>query len=159
PNSGPINASNPCSEYMHVDDSACNLASINLLKFLREDDHGRQSFDVEAFRHVVQVMITAQEIVVGHSSYPTPKIECNAHAMRQPGLGYANLGALLMPLGLPYDSDAGRAYAAAITAVMTGRAYAQSAVIASRVGPFEAYEQNREPMLRVIRKHREAAYE
>jgi ribonucleoside-diphosphate reductase alpha chain len=173
PVSGPINASNPCSEYMHVDDSACNLASINLLKFLKEGQpaaDGRVTglpvgqpaalpvFDVEAFRHVVQVMITAQEIIVGHSSYPTEKIERNAHAMRQLGLGYANLGALLMSLGLPYDSDEGRAYAAAVTALMTGRAYAQSASIAARVGPFSEYARNREPMLRVIRKHREHAY-
>src|SRR5207249_4909240 len=114
-------------------------------------------FDVDAFRQVVDVMITAQEIVVGHSSYPTPKIEANAHAMRQLGLGYANLGALLMSFGLPYDSDAGRAYAASITALMTGRAYARSALTAARVGPFEAYELNREPMLRVIAKHRDAA--
>jgi ribonucleoside-diphosphate reductase alpha chain len=119
---------------------------------------GRLVFDVEAFRHTVDVMITAQEIIVGHSSYPTDKIEKNAHAMRQLGLGYANLGALLMTLGLPYDSDEGRAYAAAITAVMTGRAYGRSASIAARVGPFTEYERNREPMLRVIRKHREAAY-
>ncbi len=157
-NTGRINASNPCSEYMHVDDSACNLASINLLKFLREEPDGRTWFDVEAFRQTVDVMITAQEIVVGHSSYPTAKIEANAHAMRQLGLGYANLGALLMSLGLPYDSEGGRAYAAAVTALMTGRAYAQSAVVASRVGPFSAYESNREPMLRVIGKHREAAH-
>jgi ribonucleoside-diphosphate reductase alpha chain len=158
PNSGPINASNPCSEYMHVDDSACNLASINLLKFLRADETGSPYFDVEAFCRTVDVMITAQEIIVGHSSYPTDKIERNAHAMRQLGLGYANLGALLMSLGLPYDSDEGRAYAAAITALMTGRAYAQSAVIASRIGPFAAYEMNSGPMLRVIGKHRDAAY-
>ncbi len=167
-NSGPINASNPCSEYMHVDDSACNLASINLLKFLKEEQGtgnkeqgipSRLVFDVEAFRHTVEVMITAQEIVVGHSSYPTDKIERNAHAMRQLGLGYANLGALLMTLGLPYDSDEGRAYSAAITAVMTGGAYAQSATIAARVGPFSEFERNRQPMLRVIGKHREAAYE
>jgi ribonucleoside-diphosphate reductase alpha chain len=157
-NTGPINASNPCSEYMHVDDSACNLASINLLKFLKDDEAGRPFFDVEAFCRTVDIMITAQEIIVGHSSYPTPKIEANAHAMRQLGLGYANLGALLMSLGLPYDSHEGRAYAAGITALMTGRAYAQSAVIASRVGPFIEYELNWTPMLRVIRKHRDAAY-
>ena len=170
-NSGRINASNPCSEYMHVDDSACNLASINLLKFLKEEPatarpelvEGRESqtrlvFDVEAYQHVVDVMITAQEIIVGRSGYPTARIEANAHAMRQLGLGYANLGALLMTLGLPYDSDAGRAYAAGVTALMTGRAYAQSARIAARVGPFAAYEANREPMLRVIGKHRDAAY-
>jgi len=159
PNSGRINASNPCSEYMHVDDSACNLASINLLKFLKEDEAtGRPYFDVQAYCHTVDVMITAQEIIVGHSGYPTAKIEANAHAMRQLGLGYANLGALLMSLGLPYDSDAGRAYAAAVTSLMTGRAYAQSANVAARVGPFQAYAINREPMLRVIGKHRDAAY-
>jgi ribonucleoside-diphosphate reductase alpha chain len=155
-----INGSNPCSEYMHVDDSACNLASINLLKFLKEDaGTGKLVYDVEAYCHVVDVMITAQEIIVGHSGYPTPKIERNAHAMRQLGLGYANLGATLMTLGLPYDSDAGRAYSAALTAVMTGRAYAQSANIAARVGSFAAYAENREPMLRVIAKHRAAAYD
>jgi ribonucleoside-diphosphate reductase alpha chain len=173
-NTARINGSNPCSEYMHVDDSACNLASINLLKFLKERTiepmnqgteqpgfHGSKVlwFDVEAYCHTVDIMITAQEIIVGHSGYPTPKIEANAHAMRQLGLGYANLGATLMTLGLPYDSDAGRAYAAALTAVMTGRAYAQSANIAARVGPFAAYAENREPMLRVIAKHRAAAYD
>ena len=159
-NTARINGSNPCSEYMHVDDSACNLASINLLKFLREDQQGgKLVFDVEAYCHTVDVMITAQEIVVGHSGYPTAKIEANAHAMRQLGLGYANLGAVLMTLGLPYDSAAGRAYAAALTAVMTGRAYAQSANVAARVGPFAAYAENREPMLRVIAKHRAAAYD
>src|SRR5690606_6674865 len=116
-------------------------------------------FDVDAYLQVIDIMITAQEIIVGHSGYPTPEIEANAHAMRQLGLGYANLGALLMSLGLPYDSDAGRAYAAAVTAVMTGRAYAQSANIAGRVGPFAAYELNRQPMLRVIEKHRSQAYQ
>ena len=153
--SGRINASNPCSEYMHVDNSACNLASINLLTFLDERGH----FDVEAFRHTVATMIWAQEIIVGYSSYPTEKIERNALAMRQLGLGYANLGALLMALGLPYDSDAGRAYAGAITALMTGHAYATSAAIAGRAGPFEAYEANKEHMLRVIGQHRDAAHE
>jgi ribonucleoside-diphosphate reductase alpha chain len=155
PNSGRINASNPCSEYMHVDNSACNLAQLNLLKFL--DDEGR--FDVDAFRRAVTTMIWAQEIIVGFSSYPTPKIEQNARDMRQPGLGYANLGALLMALGVPYDSDGGRAYAAAVTALMTGHAYATSAAIAERAGPFAAYEANREPMLRVIEQHRDAAYQ
>jgi ribonucleoside-diphosphate reductase alpha chain len=152
-NTGRINASNPCSEYMHVDDSACNLASLNLLKFL--DDEG--TFDVEAFRRAVSVTIWAQEIIVGNSSYPTERIAQNARAMRQLGLGYANLGALLMSLGLPYDSDGGRAYAAAITALMTGHAYATSATIAQRVGPFEAYHENRDPMLRVVAKHRDAS--
>ncbi|MDQ4082012.1 MAG: vitamin B12-dependent ribonucleotide reductase, partial [Actinomycetota bacterium] len=119
PNSGRINASNPCSEYMHLDDSACNLASLNLMKFRREDGE----LDSEAFEHAVDTVFLAQEILVGHSSYPTPEIERNAKAYRQLGLGYANLGALLMARGLPYDSDEGRAYAAAVTALMTGRAY------------------------------------
>jgi ribonucleoside-diphosphate reductase alpha chain len=154
-NSGRINASNPCSEYMHVDDSACNLSSINLLKFL--DEQG--NFDVESFRHCVATMIWAQEIIVGFSSYPTDKIARNARAMRQLGLGYANLGALLMALGVPYDSETGRAYAAGISALMTGHAYATSAVIAERTGPFDAYDLNREPMLRVIGQHRDASYE
>jgi len=154
PNSGRINASNPCSEYMHLDDSACNLASLNLLKFLRDDD----TFDVEAFKHAVAVMITAQEIIVDNASYPTEKIERNARRFRQLGLGYTNLGALLMSLGLPYDSEEARAYAAAVTALMTGHAYATSARIAARMGPFEGFYENREPMLRVIAKHREHAY-
>jgi ribonucleoside-diphosphate reductase alpha chain len=153
PNSGRINASNPCSEYMHLDDSACNLASLNLMKFV--DDEG--SFDIEAFRRAVAVVILAQAIIVGNSSYPTPRIMENAHSFRALGLGYANLGALLMSLGLPYDSDAGRAYGAAVTALMTGHAYATSAHVAARMGPFAGYELNREPMLRVIRQHREAA--
>ncbi len=155
PESGRINASNPCSEYMHVDNSACNLASLNLLTFL--DEEGR--FDIEGYRHAVATVIWAQEIIVGFSSYPTPKIAKNANDMRQLGLGYANLGGLLMALGIPYDSDAGRAYAAAITAITTGHAYATSAAIAERVGPFAAYEKNQEPMLRVIGQHRDAAYE
>ena len=160
-NTAPINGSNPCSEYMHVDDSACNLSSINLLRFLKPDPQAPEKliFDVEAYTHTVDIMITAQEIIVGHSGYPTQKIEANAHAMRQLGLGYANLGATLMTLGLPYDSPEGRAYAGALTAVMTGRAYAQSANIAARVGPFTAYPENREPMLRVIAKHRAASYD
>ncbi|MEX2247145.1 MAG: vitamin B12-dependent ribonucleotide reductase [Dehalococcoidia bacterium] len=152
-NTGRINASNPCSEYMHVDDSACNLASLNLMKFMEEDG----TFDVESFRRAVTVTIWAQEIIVGNSSYPTDKIESNAHAMRQLGLGYANLGALLMSLGLPYDSDQGRAYAAAITALMTGHAYATSAAIAQRVGPFDAFHENRDVMLGVLAKHRDAS--
>jgi ribonucleoside-diphosphate reductase alpha chain len=154
PASGRINASNPCSEYMHVDDSACNLASINLLKFRREDG----SFDVERFAHVVDVMLLAQEIVVGPSSYPTEQIGVNARAFRQLGLGYANLGALLMSNGLPYDSDAGRSTAASITALMTGRAYAQSARVAAVLGPYERYAENREPHNAVMRMHRDAAY-
>src|SRR5213080_1262607 len=152
PNTGRINASNPCSEYMSIDDSACNLASLNLLKFRREDGE----LDVDAFEHAVDVMFLAQEIAVGYSSYPTPEIERNAKAYRQLGLGYANLGALLMARGLPYDSDEGRAYAAAITALMTGRAYRKSAEIASRMGPFDGYQVNRAPMIGVIAKHRAA---
>jgi ribonucleoside-diphosphate reductase alpha chain len=155
PHTGRINASNPCSEYMHVDDSACNLASINLLKFLREDGN----FDAAAFEHTVDVVFLAQEIVVGFSSYPTEEITKNARAMRQLGLGYANLGALLMARGLPYDSDEARSVTAAITALMTGRAYRTSGEIAAAVGPYNEFEKNREPHLRVTRKHRDAAYE
>jgi ribonucleoside-diphosphate reductase alpha chain len=154
PVSGRINASNPCSEYMHVDDSACNLASINLLKFRRPDG----TFDAEKFAHVVDVVLLAQEIVVGPSSYPTEEIGVNARAFRQLGLGYANLGALLMANGLPYDSDEGRAMAAAITALMTGRAYRRSAEAAEAMGPYERYEENREPHNAVMRKHRDEAY-
>src|SRR5881392_4105781 len=152
PNTGRINASNPCSEYMHIDDSACNLASLNLLKFRREDGE----LDVEAFEHACDVTFLAQEIVVGYSSYPTPEIEANAKRFRQLGLGYANLGALLMARGLPYDSDEGRAYAAAITAVMTGRAYRKSAEIASRMGPFAGYQPNAAAMIGVMSMHRAA---
>jgi ribonucleoside-diphosphate reductase alpha chain len=152
PNTGRINASNPCSEYMHIDDSACNLASLNLMKFRREDGE----LDVEALSHAVDVMFLAQEILVGYSSYPTPEIEGNAKAYRQLGLGYANLGALLMARGLPYDSDEGRAYAAAITALMTGRAYRKSAEVARRMGPFAGYRQNAAAMIGVIAKHRAA---
>src|SRR5215203_5443358 len=152
PNTGRINASNPCSEYMSIDDSACNLASINLLKFRREDGE----LDVEAFEHAVDVIFLAQEIAVGYSSYPTPEIERNAKAFRQLGLGYANLGALLMARGLPYDSDEGRAYAAAITALMTGRAYRKSAEIAKRMGAFAGYRPNAAAMVGVIAKHRAA---
>ncbi|HZP25737.1 MAG TPA: vitamin B12-dependent ribonucleotide reductase, partial [Dehalococcoidia bacterium] len=160
-NTGRINASNPCSEYMHLDDSACNLASLNLMKFLNEDpsaSSGQARFDIEAFRQAVAITILAQEIIVSNSSYPTEKIAANAEAFRQLGLGFSNLGALLMSLGLPYDSDAGRAYAGAISAVMTGHAYATSARVAARMGPFSGYAVNREPMLRVIGKHRDAAY-
>src|ERR1700731_1109064 len=153
PNSGRVNASNPCSEYMHLDNSACNLASLNLLKFL--DDRGE--FDVKAFRHAVDVMITAQDIVVDNSSYPTEQIARNAHQFRQLGLGYANLGATLMALGMPYDSDPGRSYAAALTALMTGEAYLQSARVAETMQPFEGYAVNREAMLKVIEHHRECA--
>jgi ribonucleoside-diphosphate reductase alpha chain len=154
PNSGRINASNPCSEYMHLDNSACNLASLNLMKFVTESGE----FDTEAFRHAVDIMITAQDILVDNSSYPTPEITKNARAFRELGLGYANLGAVLMALGLPYDSDAGRQYAAAITSLMCGEAYAQSARIASRLGPFAGYVDNREPMLNVLGKHRSHAH-
>ena len=150
PNTGRINASNPCSEYMSIDNSACNLASINLLKFRKEDGE----FDVEAFEHTCDTVFLAQEILVGYSSYPTPEIEGNAKAYRQLGLGYANLGALLMARGLPYDSDEGRAYAAAITALMTGRAYRKSAEIAARMGSFAGYQKNAAAMLGVIAKHR-----
>jgi ribonucleoside-diphosphate reductase alpha chain len=156
PESGRINASNPCSEYMHVDNSACNLASINLMKFRREDG----SFDAAEFAHTVDVVFLAQEIVVGPSSYPTEEIGENARRFRQLGLGYANLGALLMSDGLPYDSDAGRNVAAAITSLMTGRAYRQSALIAAgATGPYEEYAKNREPHNGVMRMHRDAAYE
>ncbi|HZQ16599.1 MAG TPA: vitamin B12-dependent ribonucleotide reductase, partial [Gaiellaceae bacterium] len=152
PNTGRINASNPCSEYMSIDDSACNLASLNLMKFRRDDGE----LDVEAFEHAVDTVFLAQEILVGNSSYPTPEIERNAKAYRQLGLGYANLGALLMARGLAYDSDEGRAYAAAITALMTGRAYRKSAEIAKRMGPFAGYRPNAAAMLGVIAKHRAA---
>jgi ribonucleoside-diphosphate reductase alpha chain len=156
PESGRINASNPCSEYMHVDDSACNLASLNLMKFRREDG----SFDVEDFEHAVDVVFLAQEIVVGFSSYPTDEIGENANAFRQLGLGYANLGALLMSDGLPYDSVEGRNVAAAITALMTGRAYRQSATIAAgATGPYDEYEKNRDAHNGVMRMHRDASYD
>jgi ribonucleoside-diphosphate reductase alpha chain len=154
PNSGRINASNPCSEYMHVDNSACNLASLNLMKFRQPDG----TLDIEAFEHTVDVMLLAQEIVVGPSSYPTPEIAVNARAFRQLGLGYANLGAYLMADGMPYDSDAGRGTAAAITALMTGRAYRRSAEIAGALGPYEHYFENREAHNNVMRMHRDAAY-
>ena len=152
PNTGRINASNPCSEYMHIDDSACNLSSLNLMKFRKEDGE----FDVPMFEHAVDVMFLAQEIIVGYSSYPTPEIGRNALRFRQLGLGYANLGALLMARGLPYDSDEGRAYAAAITAIMTGRAYRKSAEVAKRMAPHAGYAENAAAMLGVISKHRAA---
>ena len=151
PNAGRINASNPCSEYMHLDNSACNLASINLLKYLKDDF----SFDIAAFKHTVELMFTAQEILVGYSEYPTKNITKNAKAYRELGLGYANLGALLMAQGLPYDSDEGRAQAAAITALMTGHAYATSARLAKRVGPFAGYDQDVQGMNKVLRMHRD----
>jgi ribonucleoside-diphosphate reductase alpha chain len=152
-NTGRINASNPCSEYMHLDNSACNLASLNLLKFLGEDDE----FDVEGFAAAVEVIFTAQEILVGNADYPTGPIGDNARRFRQLGIGYANLGALLMALGLPYDSDGGRAWAGAITALMTGHAYATSARTATRMGPFAGYAENAEHMLRVLDMHRQEA--
>ncbi|HEY4579674.1 MAG TPA: vitamin B12-dependent ribonucleotide reductase, partial [Candidatus Acidoferrales bacterium] len=149
---GRINASNPCSEYMFLDDTACNLASLNLLKFLGSSG----VFDAEAFRKAVDITITAQEILVDNAGYPTPKIAENSHNFRPLGLGYANLGALLMSLALPYDSVAGRDMAAAITALMCGEAYAQSARVAEQLGPFPGFAVNREPMLDVIRMHRDS---
>lgn len=149
--SGRINGSNPCSEYMFLDDTACNLASINLMKYYQDG-----AFEIEDFKHTVRVLIAAQEILIEKASYPTPAIEANSHRYRTLGLGYGNLGALLMAQGLPYDSDAGRQYAAAITALMTGEAYATSSEIAEVVGPFAGYESNREHMLKVIEMHRSA---
>ncbi|HEY2094095.1 MAG TPA: vitamin B12-dependent ribonucleotide reductase [Thermoanaerobaculia bacterium] len=154
PNTARINASNPCSEYMFLDDSACNLASLNLMKFYSETE----GFDVEAYRAALRIVITAQEITVDYASYPTPAIEKNSHAFRPLGIGYANLGALLMARGLAYDSDEGRDYAAAITSILSGESYAQSARIAEKLGPFAGYPVNEEPFLRVIDKHRRAAY-
>ncbi len=154
PNSGRINASNPCSEYMHVDDSACNLASLNLMRFRRDDG----SLGVAEFKHAVDIVLLAQEIVVSPSSYPTEEIGRNARAFRQLGLGYANLGAYLMANGLPYDSDEGRAVAGAITAFMTGRGYRESAQVAAAIGPYERYAENRDEHNAVMRMHRDAAY-
>ena len=155
PNTGPITASNPCSEYMSIDDSACNLASLNLMEFRNEDG----SFNVDDFTHAVDIVFLAQEILVGFSSYPTEQITENARAFRQLGLGYANLGALLMAEGLPYDSAEGRALAGSITALMTGRGYRMSAQIAATTGPYDGYEVNREPHNQVMRMHQSAAYE
>jgi ribonucleoside-diphosphate reductase alpha chain len=155
PNTDRINGSNPCSEYMHIDNSACNLASLNLMKFLQND--GR--FDVEAFKAAIDVLFSAQEIIVGAADYPTEKIGENSRKFRQLGLGYANLGALLMASGFAYDSDAGRAWAASITALMTGHAYAVSARTAGRMGPHEGYAENAAPMIKVLAKHRDAAYQ
>ena len=152
PEAGRQEATNPCAEFCWINDSACNLASLNLMEFLDEDGN----FDVEAFRHTVHVMILAQEILVDHASYPTDKIGQNSHDYRTLGLGYANLGALLMALGLPYDSDAGRAYAGTVTALMTGQAYLTSSLIAASQGTFAGYLSNREAMLRVIRRHQES---
>ncbi|HTP18549.1 MAG TPA: vitamin B12-dependent ribonucleotide reductase [Solirubrobacteraceae bacterium] len=154
PNSGRINASNPCSEYMHVDDSACNLASLNLMKFRRPDG----TFNVESFEHAVDVMFLAQEIIVSPSSYPTEEIGANARAFRQLGMGYANLGAYLMANGVPYDSDAGRGTAAAITALMTGRAYLGSARTAAAMSPYDRYAENRDAHNAVMKMHRDASY-
>ena len=155
PNTGPITASNPCSEYMSIDDSACNLASLNLMKFRNPDG----TFNVEDFTHAVDIVFLAQEILVGFSSYPTEQITRNARAFRQLGLGYANLGALLMAEGIPYDSGEGRAMAAAITALMTGRGYRKSAEVAAAIGPYDGYAENREPHNEVMRMHQSAAYE
>jgi ribonucleoside-diphosphate reductase alpha chain len=154
PNTARINASNPCSEYMFLDDSACNLASLNLMKFYSD----AEGFDVEAYRAALRIVVTAQEILVDNASYPTEAIGRNSHAFRPLGIGYANLGALLMARGLPYDSDEGRDYAAAMTSILSGESYAQSARIAEKLGPFEGYAVNEEPFLRVIDKHRRAAY-
>ena len=155
PNTARINASNPCSEYMFLDDSACNLASLNLMQFVREDGSGE--FDVDAFLAAVRTLITAMEVIVGNASYPTEAIAKNSNAYRPLGLGYANLGALLMSRGVPYDSEEGRDYAAALTALMTGEAYAQSARVARDCGgPFDGYPKNEQPFLRVMRKHRDA---
>jgi ribonucleoside-diphosphate reductase alpha chain len=154
-NTNRINATNPCSEFVFVDDTSCNLASLNLMKFLSNDN----KFLVDDFKHAVRVTITAQEIIVPNASYPSRKIEQNSHKLRPLGLGYANLGALLMSLGEPYDSDEGRAIGAAVTSLMTGEAYAQSARIAAQHGgPFELFETNREPMMRVMNKHKAASY-
>ncbi len=152
PNTGRINASNPCSEYMHLDDSACNLASLNLLRFLDETGH----FHISDFRAAVRTMSIAMDIVVDNSSYPTPRIAENARAFRELGLGYANLGALLMSLGIPYDSDSGRAYAATITALLCGESYRTSAEVAAVQGPYAGFSKNREPQLKVVRMHRDA---
>ena len=152
---GRINGSNPCSEYMHLDNSACNLASINLLKYLGEDG----SFDVDAYRHTIEVVFTAQEILVGRADYPTEKIAETSRQFRQLGIGYANLGATLMALGLPYDSVDGRAWAGALTSLMTGHAYATSARIASRMGPFAGFADNERHMLNVLRMHRDATHD
>jgi len=150
PNAGRINGSNPCSEYMHLDNSACNLASLNLIKYLDEDG----TFDVDAFKHSVEVVFTAQEILVGYSSYPTEKIGKNARKYRELGMGYANLGGLIMARGLGYDTAEGRAWAGAITALMTGHAYATSAKLARRVGPFAGFNKDQEAMINVLKMHR-----
>jgi ribonucleoside-diphosphate reductase alpha chain len=155
PNSGPINASNPCSEYMFLDDTACNLSSLNLKKFLTDDG----SFDVERYRRAAAIFITAQEILVDHASYPTASIAENSHRFRPLGLGYANLGSLLMTMGIPYDSDAGRGICGALTALLNGQAYLSSSEMAANVGPFAGYRENEQPMLRVMEMHRDAVEE
>ena len=152
-NTSRINSSNPCSEYMYLDDSACNLASLNLMKFRTAESE----FDIEAFKHAVDITILAQEITVDNASYPTKPIERNSHDYRPLGLGYANLGALLMSRGLPYDGDEGRNYAAAITALMQGEANLMSSRIAKEVGPFQGFNRNREPMLKVMKMHQTEA--
>ncbi len=155
PHSGAINASNPCSEYMFLDDSACNLASLNLMKFRKEDG----TFDIEGFKRAIRLFIIAQEILVDNGSYPDKTIAINSHKFRPLGLGYANLGSLMMSLALPYDSDQARSLAAAITAIMTGTAYAASAELAELKGPFVEFDKNRAPMLKVINMHRQHAYD
>ncbi len=159
PNTARINASNPCSEYMFLDDSACNLASVNLIKFMHEGESGANVFDIEGYRHACRIFFIAQEILVDLSSYPTANIAKNSHDYRPLGLGYANLGSLLMQLGVPYDSEQGRSIAAALTAIMCGHAYRASAAMAKSKGPFNGYAKNREPMLKVMRMHRDAAYQ
>jgi ribonucleoside-diphosphate reductase alpha chain len=159
-NTGRINGSNPCSEYMHLDNSACNLASINLLKYLDLNaDNGADSFDVDGYMHTIETIFTAQEILVGRADYPTPEIAETSRQFRQLGIGYANLGALLMALGHAYDSPEGRSWAAALTSLMTGHAYATSAKTAARLGPFEGFDENEEHMLRVLGMHRDASYQ
>jgi ribonucleoside-diphosphate reductase alpha chain len=153
PNTGPVTASNPCGEFLHVADSACNLATLNLLSFL----HGRE-FDIEGFTGAVELLVSALDAIVDGSGYPSPQIERNAHRLRQIGIGYANLGALLLTLGIPYDSDEGRGWAAAIAALMTGAAYRRSSELCAALGPFAEFEANREPMLRVIERHAEALH-
>ena len=160
PNTAPINASNPCSEYMFLDDSACNLSSVNLTKFLRETpgEDGKQTFDIEGYRHACRIFFIAQEILVDLSSYPTPLIAKNSHDYRPLGLGYANLGSMLMQMGVPYDSSEGRAIASSLTAIMCGHAFKTSAEMAGSKGAFAGFAKNREPMLRVMNMHRDAAY-
>jgi len=149
-NTARINASNPCSEYMFLDDSACNLASFNMMKYRDQQNE----FDIESFRHSCEIVILAQEIIVDNASYPTPRIAQNSYDFRPLGIGYANLGCLLMSRGMAYDSPEGRAYAAAITALLSGNSYRMSAQVAKAHGPFAGYAKNREPFLRVIKKHR-----